>query len=222
MLTWQVVHNEEISIVAYWHTKNFPSFISSIIICILLLPASARLTSFERVTNDVFFTVRVRLEAMGMNLWWLHVPSNMLDVANYNLANSVLLTTSSELTKDEVVPSTLASAKSNNCFGKMIWFEKGRWRLACAASLLMVPPDPSQTLFLCDVAKKSIQPVCGNHFDEISGSLRLWSSLLCCWAITVIEDFVQNWKFVTGKVFIKVFQKTVHCSCVMCLVVSFA
>ena len=127
---------------------------SSIVFCTLLLPPSVRLTFFECVAY-VFFIVRLRLEELGMNEWWLCVPLNVLDVANHNSRNSALLITSTELTKkSEVTPSTLASAKSDNCFGVRLWFEKGCWRLACAASLLMVSPTLSQASFPFNVAKK--------------------------------------------------------------------
>ena len=98
--------------------------------------------------------MRVTLEALGMNWWWLCIPWNVLDVANRDSRNSIILTASSELTENEVIPSTLISAKSNNCSGMKVWFQKGRWRLACAASLLTVPPTPSQEFFPRDFSKQ--------------------------------------------------------------------
>ena len=70
------------------------------------------------------------------------------------LWNSVLLITSSELTKNNLIPSTLPSAKSGNCFWARIRFEKGHWRLACEASLLVVSPATTQVFFPWNVVKK--------------------------------------------------------------------
>ena len=64
-----------------------------------------------------------------------------------------------------------------NCFGVRIWFEKGHWRLAHAASLLMVPPTLSQAFFPW-WQKNSIQLGCGSCFDEISDLLSFWSSYI--------------------------------------------
>ena len=155
-----------------------------------------------------------------MNWWWLRVPLNVLDVANHDSRNPVLLTSSTELTKNKVTPSTLASAKSNNCFGVRIWFEKGRRRLACAASLLMVPPTLLQAFFPCDVAKEFHSAWMWKSFWWNTRSVK-FLKLLYCAAITEIEHFVQIWKFFTDVVFMKVFQKTVHRNCVMGLVVTY-
>ena len=70
------------------------------------------------------------------------------------LWNSVLLITSLELTKNNLIPSTLPSAKSSNCFWARIRFEKGHWRLACEASLLVVSPTTTQVFFPWNVVKK--------------------------------------------------------------------
>ena len=70
------------------------------------------------------------------------------------LWNSVLLITSLELTKNNLIPSTLPSAKSSNCFWARIRFEKGHWRLAYEASLLVVSPTTTQVFFPWNVVKK--------------------------------------------------------------------
>ena len=135
MLTWLVVCNTEIPIVVKLAHIELSRLIICNHCCTLLLLPSVRLTFFECVAYNVFFIVRLKLEELGMNWWWLCVPLNVLDIANHNSRNPVLLTASTELTENEVTPSTLISAKSNNCFGVKIWFEKGRWRLACAATI---------------------------------------------------------------------------------------
>ena len=71
------------------------------------------------------------------------------------LWNSVLLITYSEFTKNNLIPSTFPSAKSSNCFWPRIWFEKGHWRLACEASLLVVSPSTTKVFFPCNVVKKT-------------------------------------------------------------------
>ena len=179
MLTWHVVCNTEIPIVvilACIELSRFNIFHCHLVICTLLLPPSARLTSFKCAVNDIFFTVRLRFQALGMNWWWLRVHFKCAWCSKSRPEKFSVTNTSSELTKNEVIPSTLASAKSKSCFGVRIWSEKGRWRLACAASLLMVSPTLSQAFFPSNLAKNSIQPGCGGCFDKISGSLSFWSS----------------------------------------------
>ena len=178
MLTWHVVRNIEIPIIVILAHIELSRL--NIFNCCLHFAATtlSQADFFECVAYDVFFIVRLRLEELEMNWRWLCVPLNVLDIANHNLRNPVLLTTSTELTKNEVTPSTLASAKSNNCFGVRIWFEKGCWRLACAARLLTVLPTPLQSFFPCDVAKNPTQHGCRSCFDGISDLISVWSSYI--------------------------------------------
>ena len=145
MLTWHVVRNTEIPIVVLFarvERSKHNIFNRHLHFAAAIL----RLTLFECVVNVVFFIVRLRLEALGMNWWSLCVSLNVLDVANRDSRNSVLLTTSSELTKNKVKPSTLDSAKSNNSFGVKIWFEKERWRMVhVQVAFTIVAPTPSLT-----------------------------------------------------------------------------
>lgn len=46
-----------------------------------------------------------------------------------------------------------STAKSYNSFGVKIWFANGLCKLVLEASLLTVPPSPSQAVFPCEVAK---------------------------------------------------------------------
>ena len=56
--------------------------------------------------------------------------------------------------KKKLMPLMLSSANWNSCLGVMICSEYGRCKLAFAASLLTVPPIPSQGPLPCKVAKK--------------------------------------------------------------------
>ena len=141
MLTWHLVHNTEIPVIV-----------------ILVRVELSRLNILNRHLHSAAATLS------QANFFWvcwkwclLHSKTQTWSVGNEMmvapcsfkctwcskswLGNSVLLATSSELT-NEVIPQTLVSANSNNCFRVRIWFEKGRLRLVCAASLLMVPPTP--------------------------------------------------------------------------------
>ena len=148
----------------------------------------------------------------------LCIPLNVLDVANHKLKNSVLLTTSSVHKKwGDIINICFRNIK----LGVKIWFEKGHWRLACEAILLMVPLIPLQVAFPSSVAKNSIQPGCGSCFDdEISGLLSFlsssivllshnWNKRLCA------EMEIHYWCKVH-----KSFLKTIHCHCVRSLVVT--
>ena len=158
-----------------------------------------------------------------MNCWLFCVPLNVLDVANRNCRNLLLPTASSGLKKNEVIPSALASAKLNNCFGVRIWFEKGYWRFACTAGFFDSATNYVASILSMQCGKKnSIQPECASQFDEISGSLKFWSSYIVLLSHRWNKVFVQKWKLVSDVVFIKVFQKTVHHNCVMGLVVTYA
>ena len=118
MLTWRKIRNTEIPIV--------------VILAHIELP---RLNIFNCCLHFVVFIVRLRLEELEMNWWWLRVPLNVLDVGNSDSKNPVLLTTSTDLTKNKVTPSKLASEKSNNCFGVRIWFGNFVWKRTLKTSL---------------------------------------------------------------------------------------
>ena len=153
MLTWHIVCIIEIPIVVILAHIELSKL--NIFNCFLHFAATTlSQADFFWVCCICLLYCKTKAWRVG-NEWWLRVPLNVLDVANHNSRNSALLITSTELTKkSEVTPSTLAPAKSNNCFGVRIWFEKWCWRLACAASLLMVPPTLSQASFPFNVAKK--------------------------------------------------------------------
>ena len=167
MITWHVVRNTEITIV--------------------VILADIELSRLNIFNGHSHFAATTLSQA---NFFWvccitclLHCKTKAWRVENElmvtpcsfvcascsrsRLEKSVLLTISTELTKNEMMPLALASAKSNNYFGVRIWFEKGYWRLVCAASLLGVPPTPSQEFFPCDTAKNSIQRWCWSCFDGI-------------------------------------------------------
>ena len=111
-----------------------------------------RLTPFEETEFEVLFIIRLFFD--GKNSWRLLEPLKVLGAVNRDSRKWVWVIAVSDSANKDNITLIFDFANSINCFGIRIWSESGHWRLAWAASLLIVPLTPSQAFLPRDVVKR--------------------------------------------------------------------